>query len=171
MVGLEEIPVCRMCLEPVFYSICTDCLFRDLNRWLEDKAPFIAIEVMEAHDGLTHSFPDSEDNVEMCVRCRETTHNVMCPYCYIREIYHELRMIDEVTAEELLQDFNFDFEGNGYFGELPWSPIGFTHVRASHGTCETCGNDSDRLLEWGGHFMCTGCLEGEEEYWKLAHGG
>lgn len=167
MASLDEIPVCRICLDPVFYSICTDCLFRDLDRWLEDKAPFIIIEVTAAHESLVNSFPQTEDNVETCVRCKCVTRSVICPYCYVREVYHELRLIDEVTAEELLQDFNFDFEGNGYFGELPWKPIEFTHVRVAEGLCELCGNEDERLYEWGGRFACLGCLEGEEEFWRI----
>lgn len=166
MESLDEIPVCRLCLEPVFYSICVECLFRDLNRWLEDKAPFVAIEVSAAHDSLTHAFPHSDENNEMCVRCKNVTENVMCPYCYVREIYHELRLIDEVTAEELLRDFNFDFEGNGYHGDLPWRPIEFNQVTVSSGVCESCGNDNEKLFGWDGKFMCVGCLEGEDEFWR-----
>lgn len=167
MEKLEDIPVCRLCLEPVFYSICAECLFRDLNRWLEDKAPFVSIEIEAAHESLKHAFNETEHNIEICVRCKEATSNVLCPYCYIREIYHELRLIDEVTAEELLQDFNFDFENNGYFGEMPWRPIELFHVDTSSGVCEGCSNESERLYSWEGNFLCTGCLENEDEFWRL----
>ncbi|MBI4017326.1 MAG: hypothetical protein HY366_00060 [Candidatus Aenigmarchaeota archaeon] len=170
MAGVEEIPICRLCVEPVFYSVCPDCLFADINRWLEDKAPFIAIEVNAAHDSLVGTFPKAHDNKEFCVRCKDVTHNVICPYCYIREIYHELRLIDEFTAEELLRDFNFDFENNGYFGELPWTPVELRHVHASAGMCERCDNDSETLYSWEGEYRCINCLEGEDDFMRTKHG-
>ena len=106
--------ICKVCLEPIYYFICHNCLHKEIKKWLKSNAPFLIPELERAHRNLLRTFAPSLENKSTCVVCGKTVTKHFCHYCYTKDIYTHLKKFHAPTAEKMLKFFNFDFENTGY---------------------------------------------------------
>jgi hypothetical protein len=161
---MEETTICRICLEPVFNFLCVDCLGNSASSWIDSVRPELLNEFKGFHRSL-FKYISSDQNFEKCMKCKNTTDAVICPYCYEREVFWWMFTKDVKLSKIFARIFNFDFLGTGY---LPASiktrnlePVVLMDKREKSdiNICEGCEQASDDLRDENGIWLCESCRE------------
>jgi hypothetical protein len=172
-----ETMICRLCLEPVTNFICTDCLFRDINKWLSPnskRAEELKVLVAGKHASVRKVL-SQDTNTTVCVSCHQKVGEIACPCCYLHEMHSVIGSVDPEAAKRFEQHFNFDFVFHHGMMQLNlWESI---HGRLlssrsfkpilirdkdfgiDANTCDECGCESDELTEWNGQWLCESCMD------------
>lgn len=156
---MTQVPMCKICLEPIYNPICSSCLFKQAQKWIDREAKFLGGEVENIHRTVVDSFPNTKDNTEKCIKCKRTTADVFCPFCYIRELYFGLKKFDKDIANKLAYQFDFDFEDTGFDTESAEKAEPLFPVESidDFGICESCEQISD-LKRKENRFLCEVCI-------------
>ena len=159
-----ETVICRMCFEPIFNFLCIDCLGKTVSTWLSKEKSNLVKSFNSFHSKLRAYF-SSDENEEKCIKCGRTTNAVLCPYCYVNEIFWWMFEKDMKLAKKFYRFFNFDFLGTGF---LPTPKIRnlegiiISEERREElefGICENCGNVSENLERKDGRWICESCRD------------
>ncbi|MDI6798786.1 MAG: hypothetical protein QMD12_02200 [Candidatus Aenigmarchaeota archaeon] len=160
---MEETVICRLCFEPVFNFLCVNCLNKTISAWLSSLNNKILNDYESFHLNLLNKF-SSEENQEKCIKCRRTTNTVLCPYCYVNEVFWWIFNKDINLAKKFVRLFDFDFLGTGYLPENKIRNFKATIIvdeekTIESGICEGCGQASVDLKEENGIWLCESCRE------------
>lgn len=160
---MEETVICRMCLEPIHNFLCVNCLNKTVSTWLSSEKKELLKDYNEFHQTILNEFT-SDDNQEKCIKCRNMTNTVLCPYCYVNEVFWWVFSKNTDLARKFVRLFNFDFLGTGYLPKPKTrnlEPAIFVEEEepTDIGICENCGNTSDNLRNVGGDWLCESCRE------------
>lgn len=174
----NETSICRICLEPVQNFICAGCLFKNVRRWVSEKAPaksdYINLLLKGKHEGIKQML-ESSQNRAFCISCGDNVDGIACPCCYLYEMQLVIKSVDSAAAREFEKDFNFDFTFHHGMSQLSlWEsihgrllssrafrPITITDRKASTdmSMCESCEVESDVLVEVEGRWLCESCRD------------
>ncbi len=158
----NDLALCRICLEPVTNSICIDCLYEQTYDWIYRDSKHLISVLTGVHKKLSDIFGPTEDNIEFCIKCKQEKDNVICPYCYVRDLFSEFRKYDPVKAKEFIALFNFDFENIGYMEQYSCNNTGLIFEETDnkeHSICHLCGNMSEMLYAENGMHVCETCKD------------
>ncbi|RLI98744.1 MAG: hypothetical protein DRP00_01350 [Candidatus Aenigmatarchaeota archaeon] len=160
----RETQICKLCLEPLFNFICVDCLAKDVKKFLFSDKPELRKEFESFHEKFSKFFLSSNPEKKVkCIRCKRTFDVMVCPYCYINELFWWLFGKDIELARKLAQFFNFDFLGTGYVLKLrKVEPIIIAEDQEKDleiGICESCGQAYDGLKKVEGKWLCETCRD------------
>ena len=157
--------VCQVCKEPVWNSLCSECIAENIVQWLPQE---LISEFRGFHNQISNNFINKTPDLRgrhNCLSCKNAMRASMCPYCYTNEIYHWLLDKDPKLAERFVKVFNFDFEDSGYkeFQDLEGIHplIGDSEEGMDMGICEECECFSSELRESNGKWVCEDCTEDE----------
>lgn len=160
---MEETVICRICLEPIFNFLCIDCLGSSVGKWISSVKPKMKREFRKFHKSIINHI-STDENQENCIKCKNTTDAVICPYCYEKEVFWWIFSKNPKLSQIFSKLFNFDFLGTGY---LPAAKIRNLEPvilvdkrnRSDMNFCENCGQASDDLREENGVWACESCRE------------
>lgn len=160
---MEETVICRLCLEPIYNFICVNCLGKSVSRWLSKMSSSLLSGFQKFHNFLLNNF-SSDQNHEFCIKCKNTIDTVICPYCYVKEIFWWVFDEDTTLAKKFAKQFNYDFMGLGYLPNLKTRnlmppAIVVKGERSDIGICESCGQVSYDLKEKNGSWLCESCVD------------
>jgi DNA-directed RNA polymerase subunit M/transcription elongation factor TFIIS len=160
---VTETVICKMCLEPINNYLCVDCLKGTVHTWLDSVRPSLSKNFFSFHNNLM-KFAQSEDNSETCVKCKKTTDEVICPYCYEKEVFWWLFASDIRLSGIFAKLFNFDFLGAGYLPHIKTRELEPVMLSDRNGSsdlnvCESCGQESDDLKQENGDWLCESCRD------------
>lgn len=162
---MEETKICKLCLEPLFNFICVDCLADSIKKFLFFGNLQLLKDFELFHKKFSRFF--SSHNLEKkarCVKCKRIFDVMVCPYCYINELFWWLFEKDLNLARKVAQFFNFDFLGTGYVLNLrKVDPVIISEDKEVFlpeiGICESCGQTSDDLEKINGEWLCESCRD------------
>ncbi len=162
----QETVVCKSCLEPIYNSICVDCMSTSVTKWLNINSPKLASIFPSFHQQIVKHFA-CDNNYEFCIKCRNTINIVFCIYCYAREVFWWLFNYDTQLAKKFALHFNFDFLGTGYVEDWQvrdWKPVEpviivDTKKKFDMNFCDDCDQPSEDLVETGGQWLCESCRD------------
>lgn len=160
---MEETVICRLCLEPIHNFLCVNCLQKSISQWLSKTDQKLADEIQSFHSSLLNKF-SSDQNQEFCVKCKNRIDTVICPYCYVKEIFWLIFDKDVNASKNLAKIFDFDFLGTGYiqtFKTRNLSPIEISYRRSKQdlNICDNCEQTSEDLNEINGSWLCETCRD------------
>lgn len=160
---VEETVICKMCLEPINNFLCVNCLEETVHTWLDSVRPDFSKGFVDFHKNLM-KFARSEDNSEKCVKCKNVTDEVICPYCYEKEVFWWIFGKDVNLSKIFAKLFNFDFLGPGYLPHIRTrnlEPVTLAEKRESTdlNVCEGCDQESEGLREENGAWLCESCRD------------
>lgn len=162
---MKEISLCKLCLEPISNFICVECLKKEIYHWLEFSKSNLAEDFKEIHITITKHFPADEIKIN-CLKCKEVVSTLVCPWCYVNEVFSWLFRKNVYLAYKFVQIFNFDFLGTGYISPTDTPARKFHAVIISERSnvedtsiCDGCGQVADSLREENGFFLCESCRD------------
>jgi hypothetical protein len=163
---MEETVICRLCLEPIYNFICINCLQKSVFQWLSKIDQKLANEIQAFHSSLLDKF-SSDINHEFCVKCKNTVNTVICPYCYVKEIFWLIFDKNIKVSKSLAKLFDFDFLGTGYLPVTKvrnLNPVIITYKKpkSDFNICDSCGQISEDLKEVNGNWICETCRDIEK---------
>ncbi|MEM5781741.1 MAG: hypothetical protein QXD43_00915 [Candidatus Aenigmatarchaeota archaeon] len=162
---MDEIKICKLCLEPLFNFICVDCLADSIKKFLFFENSQLLKEFELFHKKFLRFFSShSLEKMARCVKCKRIFDVMACPYCYINELFWWLFEKDLNLARKLAQFFNFDFLGTGYILKLrKFEPVIIDEDKeiflSEIGICESCGQVYDDLKKINGEWLCESCRD------------
>lgn len=162
---MEETVICRLCLEPIHNFICVNCLQKSISQWLTKIDQKLVNELQVFHSSLLNKF-SSEQHHEFCVKCKNTVDTIICPYCYVKEIFWLIFDKNTKISKRLAKLFNFDFFGAGYLPTFKARNINSTILtyrkpNSDFNICDSCGQTSEDLKEANGAWLCETCRDSE----------
>ncbi len=154
-----KISVCKICKEPLWSFICSDCIAGDMRASL----PAVAKEEFDKfYAQFCHSFLSPEDiSFDACLHCHADRESPVCTYCFVNEMRSWLRN----AFGKDMAGFIFHFENKGFsafFVNRRWIPI--TRLMCDQrleGICENCGEYEENLACHDGKWACSDCIESE----------
>lgn len=172
-----ETTICRICLEPVTNFICTDCLFRNIQRWvsINSSRPDELSLLLTGKNASMKQMLSQDANRTFCVSCKNQVDEIACPCCYLYEMHAAVKSAEPGIAQQFEKEFNFDFVFHHGMAQLSlWEsihgrllssrsfrPIVITDKR--RGTdlnmCDRCEVESDELAETEGQWLCESCRD------------
>jgi len=160
---MEETVICKLCFEPITNFLCISCLNKTISTWLLSLNNNLLNDYEFFHLSLLDQF-SSDENQEKCIKCRRITNTVLCPYCYVNEVFWWIFNKDINLAKKFVRLFNFDFLNMGYLPEtktrnLKQIAIFDEEKTLESGICESCGQASVDLKEENGIWLCESCRE------------
>jgi hypothetical protein len=159
---MEEIIICRLCLENISNYICVDCLGNSVSKWIEAQDPNLLNDFKIFQEFLKNHFASFSETGK-CVRCRNSNETAICPYCYTKEILSWLSTKSENLSKIFKKIFNFDFLNVGYSEGIEvknWSPpLIIDEEEPDMNICESCGNQSEFLYKVNGSYICENCRD------------
>lgn len=158
----SEVPICNICLEPIYHFICPDCLHDQVKHWLKDNASYLIPQLEEVADDIRENLLRNSENRVQCILCKKEKTGFVCPFCFIREIYSTLKDFDKAVADKLSNLFNFDFQGTGFYSvnedSKNFKPvIDMEDKEIKTGICESCETLPEDLKPINGEFVCEDC--------------
>ena len=162
---MEETKICKLCLEPLFNFICIDCLSSSIKKFLISERPELLEEFNSFHQKFSKFFSSQTlEKRAKCIKCMRSFDIIVCPYCYINEVFWWLFEKDTKLARKIAQLFNFDFLGTGYILNLRKADPVITAEDGENdiseiGICESCGQACDDLKKVNGEWLCESCRE------------
>ena len=156
---MEETTICRICLEPIYNFICVDCFAEQIEKILPERLKF---SFNKFHNSLKENFSTNE-NLELCLKCRQQKDVAICPYCYFKEVFLWVVERDENYAEKIAEIFNFNFEKTEFRKSIKvknWEPIiiSESNEEFDFNVCEICGEPKE-LRKIDGKWVCETCAE------------
>jgi hypothetical protein len=158
----EETLICKICLEPIFNYICVDCLESSVEKWVSVHFPNVLNDFKSFSNRFKNTFASYVEK-EKCIKCNRTTETIVCPYCYLKEVYDFLSLKNKHLAEIFIKFFNF----NSLKSEKPFESISIKNFspvilveeknNPEINICEVCGNQSDYLRKVNGSYICEVC--------------
>ena len=158
----EEIPLCKICLEPITNFVCPNCLLKAVVQWMKTADPNLVSMCKRIHIRLVKISLSQE--ASFCVVCKKGYHELVCVYDYIKEFYSWLEFVmPEDKAEEFIKVFSFGYK-KGDYESSDWRlhkekvPIGFSRRISDMGLCEGCENFSENIEpDKSNCMMCEDC--------------
>ena len=159
---MNNIPMCKLGLEPLSNFICPHCLYRSVQQWLWRFKPSIIEGFMDFHRKFTETIVS--DKTAFCVSCKRDYYHMVCPYDYIKEVHAWLEgHLNEKRLKEFLRIFSLGFRKierhleRGFFYRNH-GPLQKNHRTDDIGICENCENFSDNLRrDASNRIVCEKC--------------
>ncbi len=153
------IPICKICKEPVWSFICSDCLATDLKRSISKQAGQAFSDFYR--NFLFHFHSDIDTSFDFCLRCKALRPTDVCTFCCINEAVSWLKAEQPAAAHSLERNFVFHFHNEGFksfFVNRRFLPITKMACNPqSEGMCDSCGEYAEILLEHDGEWLCNDC--------------
>ncbi len=158
----SNIPVCKICIEPITRFICPDCLYKAVQQWMWIFAPSLVGKFEVFHKRFIETVVSEKTTT--CVVCKKEYYHIVCSYDYIREVYswlHEL--LPKKKLRIFLSMFSLGFERiDRSIRRRRFYSVGETlspgEAISDIGICEKCGNFSDQLRKNDSNYMvCENC--------------
>ncbi len=159
---MNNIPVCRLCLEPLSDFICPGCLYRAIQQWLWKCGPGLIERFRDFHTKFTETLVS--DKTAFCVVCKREYYHMVCPYDYIKEVHAWLEdYLGEEGLVEFLSIFSIGFrrmerhlESRAFYRNR--GPLQQNRREPDTGICENCENFSDSLKrDASNRLVCGRC--------------
>lgn len=150
--------ICKMCKEPLWSFICTDCFAADMKRSLQ---PQVRQRFDDFYSRLFSSFVTEKDiSFESCLHCHELKEACICTYCFINELVSWFKDRGMPTS------FIFHFEDHRFessYRNDRWIPVSrFMCDQRIEGLCDLCSEFEDNLASRDGRWICEECAENYE---------
>jgi len=126
--------------------------------------PKLTDKLKTFHSSLLEKF-SSDQTKEFCIKCKNIINTVVCPYCYVKEIFWWIFDEDVGLSKELNKFFNFDFMGVGYLKNIETRNLApiitYKTSKPDLNICENCDQVSDYLKKVNGVWLCESCRDSE----------
>lgn len=159
---MNNIPVCKLCLEPLSNFLCPDCLYSAIQQWVWRYKPGLIERFSDFHKKFLRTL--ISERTAFCVACKREYYHMICPYDYIKEVHAWLSdFLPEKTIKEFLMIFSMGFKRMDRHLEHRFfyrngRPQMQTCERPDTGICESCENFSDNLMrDASDHLVCEKC--------------
>ncbi|MBT4446473.1 hypothetical protein HOA92_02910 [archaeon] len=87
---------CIDCTEIISNPICSECLGKQMKQMLGEIDPSLAEKIVTSnYAGDTH-----------CIGCGSEMS--LCAHCFSKDVYEQIKELNEVAAEEFLARFDYD---------------------------------------------------------------
>lgn len=152
-----EAVTCKLCREPIQNFICVNCLAKNIKAWLPRE---FSCKFSMFHSDISRHFTDFYE-AEPCIRCKHENHSVICPYCYIKEVYQWLKDENQNLADKFINTFPliYVFRKKG----KKFQPLLETkNGESESGVCDICGEYSDKIERSDSGWVCEYCKQEEE---------
>ena len=146
-----ESAICKICFDPVDNFVCLDCLAREVKKWLNSRLEY---EFTNFNENLRMLF-NSEENLEKCVRCRQSVDCVVCESCYLKELF--LWLTQKGASLEALGLMN-SFKRSTEINSALIVSSNSEEETSDLNVCEECGQVAE-LLYQNGKWICESCRD------------
>lgn len=151
-----KVSMCKMCKEPLWSFICSDCIAADLRSFLPAR---IAKDFGSFYKAFYVGFNSSGDtSFDTCLHCHAEKESSVCTFCFVNEICSWMKLRDGK-----LRSFMFHFEHEKFSSSLfndRWIPISrFMCDQRLEGLCEACGEYWEELACSDGRWVCADCIQ------------
>ncbi len=160
--GMNNMPVCKLCLEPISNFICPACLYKSVQQWIWRSEPSMIRKFRDFHIRFTDTLVSQKTS--LCVACKNEYYHMICPYDYLKEVYVWLEdFLPEKKLKEFLQIFSMGFKKiernmERKFFYRNHGPTIHSCESGDIGICELCENFSDDLKrDASDRYICEHC--------------
>jgi hypothetical protein len=159
---MNEILLCKVCLEPISNFICPDCLYKAIQQWLWRYEPSIIANFKDFHKAFIDS--TISEQTAKCIVCKQDFYHMICSYDYMKEAYSWLEdHLNKKRLKEFLHIFSLGFRkidrrASGWFFYRNKGPLPENNNSIDIGLCEVCDNFSYNLkYNASNHMVCENC--------------
>jgi hypothetical protein len=159
---MDNIPVCKLCLEPISNFICPGCLYKSVQQWIWRREPRLVRRFRRFHERFIETLVSQKTAI--CVACRKEYYHMICPYDYLKEVYAWMEdFLQPEKLKEFLRIFSMGFKKmernmDRKFFYRNHGPALHGSERAEIGICELCENFSEDLRrDASNRIVCEHC--------------
>ncbi len=145
-----DLAICKICKEPIWNFLCTECLAKDIKEALPDH---LVKGFSKFHHNFKRYFYNKNHGTE-CVHCKKPSPVSVCPYCYLNEAGNWMRGVDQIMAKRLLRlippfRHKSEFPKANVSMEFTNAITELENEKGTEGVCDRCGEFSENLKQHG----------------------